>query len=282
MRFYIICMRLTHSVVMLRSRLAFLRDDRVHDVKHADDVRLEGLPTATLHQRIRHELETKILSGEWPPGHRIPFEHELMTQFDCARMTVNKAMAGLVAAGLIERRRKAGSFVAQQRIQSAVLEIPDIEAEITRRGEHYGYELMFRKQRLAMRDDPIVPALSPGQPVLELICRHRAGPQPFALEQRLISLSAVPEAARVDFAMTSPGSWLLDHVPWTEAEHRITAINADHALCGQLGLPKKSACLVVERRTWRAGTTITFVRQSFRADLYHLATRFTPSGRAAE
>src|ERR671928_222402 len=31
-----------------------------------------------LYQRIRDDIEARIMSGEWPPGHRVPFEHELM------------------------------------------------------------------------------------------------------------------------------------------------------------------------------------------------------------
>ena len=82
-----------------------------------------------LHQRISLDLEANIRSGAWPPGFRIPFEHELTAQYGCARATVNKAVSALVAAGLIERRRRAGSFVARPHLQSAVLEIPDIQAD---------------------------------------------------------------------------------------------------------------------------------------------------------
>jgi GntR family histidine utilization transcriptional repressor len=57
-----------------------------------------------------------------------------------------------------------------------------------------------------------------------------AGDRPFALEDRLISLAAVPEAADLDFAEESPGAWLLHHVPWTEAENRISAVGADAAV----------------------------------------------------
>ena len=32
---------------------------------------------ATLHQRILSDIEGRIVSGEWPPGHRIPFELDL-------------------------------------------------------------------------------------------------------------------------------------------------------------------------------------------------------------
>ncbi len=46
-----------------------------------------------LHRRIRSDIAERILSGEWPPGFRIPFEHELMADYDCSRMTVSKALA---------------------------------------------------------------------------------------------------------------------------------------------------------------------------------------------
>ncbi|MBW8787882.1 MAG: GntR family transcriptional regulator, partial [Rhizobium leguminosarum] len=42
----------------------------------------------TLHQRILSDIEGRIVSGDWPPGHRIPFEVDLATQYDCSRMTV--------------------------------------------------------------------------------------------------------------------------------------------------------------------------------------------------
>jgi GntR family transcriptional regulator, histidine utilization repressor len=236
------------------------------------------VPSATLHQRIRADLETKILSGEWAPGFRIPYEHELVAQYGCARMTVNKVISGLAAAGLIERRRRAGSFVAKPRIQSAVMHIPDIQAEITGRGEDYDYELLSGRRRAANSRDPIGSALNSGEQVLDLKCRHSASSRPFALETRLINLDTVPEAAKIDFQAVPPGTWLLGHVPWTEAEHRIAAVGATAQEATVLGVLKGAACLCVERRTWRAGETITFVRQLFRGDLYHLIARFAPHG----
>jgi GntR family transcriptional regulator, histidine utilization repressor len=235
-------------------------------------------PQPTLHERIRADIESKILSGDWPPGFRIPFEHELMAQYGCARMTVNKVMAGLASAGLIERRRRAGTFVAQPRIQSAVLRIPDIQAEVAGRGETYDYELLACRRRSVTDRDPLMSALTAGAEVLDIRCRHMANGRPFALENRLIALMSVPEAAEVDFAQVAPGSWLLTHVPWTEAEHRITATNATAREAELLGLNKGAACLCVERRTWRGIETITYVRQLFRGDHYDLVARFAPQG----
>jgi GntR family histidine utilization transcriptional repressor len=105
-----------------------------------------------------------------------------------------------------------------------------------------------------------------------------ANGRPLAIEERLISLTAVPEAENASFTLQPPGSWLLQHVPWTEAEHRFSAVNADARLSGLLDVSDGVACLCVERRTWRGGATITFVRQTFLGDAYHLIARFGPLG----
>ena len=230
----------------------------------------------TLHQTIVGEIEGRILSGEWPPGHRIPFEHELMTHYDCARMTVNKALAGLVKTGLIVRRQRAGSFVAQPRPASAVLDIPDIQADIEGRGRIYAITLLARRRRKPKGEEEI--QLAGAGDLLDLTCVHLADGKPFALEERLISLASVPEAAAIDFAKEAPGSWLLGHVPWTEAEHKIAAVNADKRVAGLLDIATGAACLLLWRRTWRGGDHITRVAQYFPGRGFGLVARFTPQG----
>jgi GntR family transcriptional regulator, histidine utilization repressor len=231
----------------------------------------------SLDGRIRSDIEGKILSGEWPPGHRIPFEHELADQYSCSRMTVSKVLSRLAEIGLIERRRRAGSFVSRPRVQSAVLEIPDIRAEIVRRGQVYRYELLSLGRRKATAVDRAALPVRTGTQILALTCRHFAGPDVFSFEERLLNLSAVPAANIVDFHAIPPGTWLLDHVPWTEAEHRICAVPAGVDYAKVLGLPKEAPCLSVERRTWRDESSITHVRQIFPGHLYDLTARFAPS-----
>lgn len=232
---------------------------------------------ASLHRRIRADVQAKILSGAWPPGHRIPAEHELMTHYGCSRMTVNKALGPLADAGLILRRRRAGTVVAKPKIHSAVLDIPDIAAEVAGRGEAYGYELLSRAERAPVEAEAEALDLAPGQKLLALRCLHRADGRPFALEERLVNLAAAPEARKVDFSTIPPGSWLLSHVPWTEAEHRIGAAAAGRATAKTLGIPAGAACLVLDRRTWRGADRITDVRMTFPGEAYDLVARFTPS-----
>lgn len=232
--------------------------------------------TGPLHQRIRSDIEARIRSGEWAPGHRAPTEAELLAQYGCSRMTVNKAMIALVEAGLIVRRKRAGSFVARPRVHAPVLNIPDIQSEIVARGETYAFRLLVRAVRGADRDRPDEVELSAGGKLLALEGVHDAGGRPFALERRLVSLKAAPEMEAADFSHVPPGAWLLEHVAWTEAESRISAVNVDAADARLLALDEGAACLVVDRRTWREGQHVTRVRQLFPGDAYDLVARFGP------
>ncbi|MBN9514449.1 MAG: histidine utilization repressor [Alphaproteobacteria bacterium] len=235
--------------------------------------------TASLHQRILGDIEGRILSGALAPGARIATEHELAAAYDCSRMTVAKVLTQLANAGLVERRRKAGTFVRQPSSQAAVLEIHDIKAEVLALGQPYRFEMISRTARRSdRRDSDFLGAKISGR-LLEISCRHFARRKVFCLEERLINLKAVPEAEAESFAEISPGRWLLDTVPWTEAEHRIRATAAGRAEALRLGVPQGTSCLVVERRTWRGKLPITHVRLLYPGDAHQLVAHFTPSQR---
>jgi GntR family histidine utilization transcriptional repressor len=233
----------------------------------------------SLHERILSDIEDRILSGEWPPGSRIPFEHELSGHYDCSRMTVNKALTQLAKAGLIERRRKAGSFVMRAPSRSAILEIPDIKIEVAALGLAYRFEILARRQKRAGKaEEERLEGIGAG-PVLEITCRHWAGKAPFCLEERLINLTAVPEAAAEEFHAISPGPWLVARVPWSNAEHRIRARPAGGHCGTLLGISAEAACLAIERRTWSGDIPITFVQLTYPGQAHELVARFSPSQR---
>lgn len=233
--------------------------------------------SASLHQKILGDLQGKILSGELAPGARIATEHELAQSYDCSRMTVSNVLAKLARAGLVERRRKAGTFVTRPQSQAAVLEIHDIAAEVMALGLPYRFELVSRTtRRSTAADRGRLDTKSTGR-IIELVARHFAGPKVFCLEERLINVEAVPEAADESFHDVAPGRWLLDSVPWTAAEHRISASNAAKAVAASLSVPAGTACLIVERRTWRAALPVTHVRLTYPGDSHQLVARFTPT-----
>jgi len=239
---------------------------------------MTALPAApgSLSERILFEVRARILSGEWPPGHRIPFEHELTEAYSCSRMTVNKALTELAKAGLIERRRKLGSFVARPHSQSAMIEIKDVGAEVAALGLAYRFEVLMRTTRRATRADRARIEVSSDQSVLAVRCRHDAAEAPFCLEERLINLAAVPEAADEPFEARAPGPWLLARVPWSRAEHRIRAEAAGRETERTLGLAEGAPCLVIERRTWSGKAPVTQVRLTYPAS-HELVARFSPA-----
>jgi GntR family transcriptional regulator, histidine utilization repressor len=230
----------------------------------------------TIAEQIRSDVEARIASGEWPPGYRIPFEHELVVQYGCARATVGKALTALVRAGLLERRRKAGTFVAYPHVQSAVLDIPDIGKAIAERTGSYRFDLLASEFR---KDDGEGGNFAKGTEVRHVTGIHQGQDGPFAFENRLISLESVPEAREADFTIQSPSTWLIQSVPWTQARHRISAVGANAEVSAHLAIPRHTPCLLVERWTWRTGEPVTYVCQTFRGDRFDLVATFTPEGR---
>lgn len=66
--------------------------------------------------RYRHIfdiLRARIANGEYPPGHKLPTEAELMELFNVSRTTVSRAMRDMELLGLIARRRGSGTYVRQ-------------------------------------------------------------------------------------------------------------------------------------------------------------------------
>lgn len=238
---------------------------------------MTGEAPTSLSERILSDITERIVSGDWPPGSRVPFEHELAETYQCSRMTVNKAMTQLARSGLIERRRRSGSFVALPRSQAAVLEIHDIKTEVDALGVAYRYRLVSHEIRRATAADRTHLAVTGRDKLLALACLHFAGGEPFCLEERLISLAAVPDAASQSFAETAPGPWLIAQVPWSAAEHTIRATGADAATASALDIAEARPCLVIERRTWSADQPVTFVRLTYPGDCHALVARFAPS-----
>jgi len=234
----------------------------------------QGLP---IYLGIQRDIERKIFGGEWKPGDRVPAEHELVKTYGCSRMTVNKAISSLAAAGLIVRKRRSGSFVALPRMVEPLLTIQDIRAEVLSTDRAYHFDVLHRGIRTIVdRTDADHVGVPLGTRMLCLDVMHYADNLPFTLEARQISLSVVPEAAKEAFADLPPGTWLLRNVPWTDGEHSLRAISADEVMARQLRIAAGTACISISRRTWRAGQLITFVRFLHPGERHRFVVRFGP------
>jgi len=72
---------------------------------------LDRCGSRPLYRQIEEGLQRLIESGCFDPAGRIPGDQELSALLRVNHRTVRHALAGLTAQGLIERRRRAGTFV---------------------------------------------------------------------------------------------------------------------------------------------------------------------------
>lgn len=226
---------------------------------------------ASIHQRIFKDIETRIIGGVWPPGHRIPVEHELTKEYHCSRMTVNKALSALAERGMIIRRRKVGSFVASRQIDRTVMDIQDISTEAELAGHEHSHRILMR--RIETLDAATAAQLGEplGAEILRLHCLHVLDGKPNALERRMIMLTMVPSARTESFASVPPGKWLLDMAPWSKARHVIRAVSADAATARLLETVRDEPCLTLIRQTWQKSNTVTYVEFIHPGDRFQFA-----------
>jgi len=79
-------------------------------------------------EQISRQLRSSIFDGSYPPGHRIPTEHELADTFGVSRIIVREAVRDLEKSGLVEVKRGAygGAFVQQMKHNAATSVMRDI------------------------------------------------------------------------------------------------------------------------------------------------------------
>ncbi|NBE82460.1 winged helix-turn-helix domain-containing protein [Micromonospora rubida] len=66
------------------------------------------------YQVLADELRSKIESGDWPPGAKLPSRSQLCKDYGVSDTVVGKAMMILRATGLTETLEGVGVFVAEK------------------------------------------------------------------------------------------------------------------------------------------------------------------------
>ena len=227
--------------------------------------------------QIRRAIARKIVSGAWPPGTRVPAEISLANRFGTSRMTVAKAIQTLAKEGIVERHRKIGTVVSTRAQQRPIFEIWDVADIVQQTSRAYGYQLL--SCNFVANDADARDKLGVGKSTQMLRIRslHTADGVPFQFEDRLVNVEAAPGITCQPLEIMGPSSWLLAHIPWTEAEHVVSAIEADKVVADALDIATGAACLLVERHTWNGDVPVTFVGLWHHGAAHRLIGRFKPS-----
>ena len=240
----------------------------------ADTIELDG--NGPIYRQIERAVRAEIMSGRWPAGHRIPSEHTMLEKFSTTRATVSKALSKLTEAGLLERRRKQGTRVAQTTESHAVIGYLDIRQDIEAKGRTYAYRVVGSSVITAGADTSVWPEVEAGTPLLRLRAVHSGFGKPEVLEERLISLQAAPDAVDADFEAETPNIWLLARLPCTRLRHTIRAEIATAGQAAQLGVLANAPLLVSLRQTWADAMPVTWVKLIYPADRNEFVGEFNP------
>jgi len=214
-------------------------------------------------QGIRELVLQRIDEGTWQSGQLIPGETSLAEELGCARATVNRALRQLADEGFLDRRRKAGTRVAVNRVQKATLNIPVIREEVENSGGTYSHIVIHQFMGRPPKDTD-EGVWSAGLPeLLHLQSLHLCDGNPHMYEDRWINTAAVPKILNVDFSTISANEWLVQNTPVTDGEISFSAINLPAFEARQLKTKTASAAFVIERNTRNRQGPITKVRQFF-------------------
>jgi GntR family histidine utilization transcriptional repressor len=208
---------------------------------------------------IRAEVLRRIRARDWPPGALIPGEEALAEEFGVARATVNRALTALAEAGVVERKKRAGTRVAELPVRRARLEISVIRLDVLGRGLTYDFKLLA--DRLCPAPVPLTARLGlpEGAAMRFLETLHLAGGRPFVLETRWLNPACLPSPSP-DFGTISANEWLVTHVPLVSGDIAFTAEPATDREAEVLGVAPGTALLVAERTTHGTAGPVTLAR----------------------
>lgn len=194
-------------------------------------------------------IEDQVRSGELPAGSRLPAERDLCLRLGISRVTLRKALSGLVEQGTLRSSHGRGWFVADA---SARSEWPNTLESFTETARRIGLPatstVLTAATTLASLDEAETLHVAPGTPLFVLERVRLLGGVPTAHDRTTFPLALAPTAADTDFATASLYAFLeANDVEPAHAESTIEARVAEPWLAEQLGLAPGAPVLVLDQ-----------------------------------
>ena len=225
---------------------------------------------------IKQSICDAVRDGALQPGDRVPSEAELVHRFNVSRMTANRALRELQAAGVVVRRAGSGSFIAEPKPIGQMIEIRNIAEEIRQRGHAYRARVIQnREERATVETAPLL-EVSVGTKLFHSIIVHHEADFPIQIEERFVLASIAPEYGKLDFTQLTPNEYLTRIAPLERVEHRVCATMPDDRMRGMLGLSDGEPVLQMTRRTWSGSRLVSHAWLTHPGTKFELTAAFSP------
>jgi len=231
--------------------------------------------TTPRYRQLKQMIIGRISTGDLRPRDRVPPENDLVHSTGVSRMTANRALRELNDEGYVERVAGVGTFVADFKADSHVLEVRNIADEVARRGHQHSVTVLYCAESPADNKAAKALQIETDAPLLHVRIVHHESGVPIQLEDRFVLPDFAPQFLQQDFAAITPSAYLSSISPLQEAEHIVRATMPEVTTRRSLQMAKNEPCLTVTRRTWAHGRPVSFAR------LYHPGSRFELSGHYA-
>jgi GntR family transcriptional regulator len=216
--------------------------------------------------RLRRAIRNVIQHRDIEPGQTLPSERDLSQVLGLSRVTVRKAISGLVEEGLLTQRHGAGTFVAE-RIIKPMSRLTSFTEDLRARGLHPRSEFFERSVGEVTPEESMALNLSPGVLVARLHRVRYAEDEPLAIERSVVPASVLPDPHEVhDSLYEALEKYNCRPV---RALQRLRAVLLGARQARLLHVSAGSAGLHIERRGFLDdGRVVEFTTSWYRGDIY--------------
>jgi GntR family transcriptional regulator len=227
-----------------------------------------GVP---LYLQLQRRIRRAIESGELASDETLPPERDLATDFAVSRVTVRKALDGLVSAHLLSRRQGAGTFVAT-RVEKNSAALTSFTEDMISRGRRPHSRWLTKSEGTVSPEEALALGLGPGTAVYRLSRVRMADDQSMALEHSTVPADALRSTEDIKDSLYDA---LGEHRPVRVLQRlRAVLFNAEQAEL--LGIEAGDPGLEIERRGFDAtGRTVEFTRSFYRGDAYDFVSELS-------
>jgi GntR family transcriptional regulator len=225
-----------------------------------------------LEERLRHAIE----SGALKPDQALPPERDLSEDLGVSRITLRKALDGLVGGGLLTRRQGAGTFVSG-RVEKSFSKLTSFSEDMAARGRTSRSEWLARAEGTVTPDESLMLGLSPGTPVYRFHRIRFADDFAMALEYSTIPGFALPSPTVVRGslyeALNAAGNRPV------RALQRLRAVLFDAQKAQLMGVEPGAPGLLIERRGFlEDGRAVEMTQSWYRGDAYDFVAELNAIG----
>ncbi|MDJ1158173.1 GntR family transcriptional regulator [Chelatococcus sp. SYSU_G07232] len=234
----------------------------------------EASPTP-LYVQLQHFIQEAVRSGALKPDEALPSERDLAKQLGISRVTVRKALAGLVDRGILVQRWGSGTFIAPGvRVEQPLSRLSSFTDDMLARGMQPSAVDLSRAVGPASPKELMALGLSPGDLVTRIDRLRMADGVPMAIEYAVVPARFLPDPKAVGrslyAALNERG-----HQP-RRALQRLHATLLDAEQARLLQVPVRSAALYIERRSFLdSGEAVEFTSSYYRGDAYDFVAELT-------